>query len=946
MHVVLDPADGDFFARYAWCLNPILTLADQLRRLDEELRASRDAAPGWRAEEYAINVYLLASAIACTVDDYLGPRGWDPSRMTARFPRLRGALPLLGVLGRLPLDLTPDVGDFRIRRWRAAWTRCVDLASEILAGAAAVERWTELRTTAARLIRAPLPGRLLKRRLRLPEGFRNQDLSHPDVFRLAQRFAERHQNWSGALAIVGVRTAGAYFAPLVKAYLGRLGWAPISWLTVRPRQGLSAAERRELRALGRRGIPVLVIDDNPNTGRTHALLLDALAQCGIAPDRLTILVPRHPVRPDWTLPPDAPGAGRVEVVTLEPEETHKAQLLTPAGVEPVLREWLGAQGFPRVAIRPNLAVDALNARLVAHYPDGFQVRAKRVYEVEVAGDAERPRVIHVIAKSVGWGWFGYHAYLAGTRLTGFVPRVIGLRHGLLFAEWVGPLTGSADGAPAEMSATTLARYVARRTERLALSEDPWLDGGGAGWNGWERLLSLLRHAYGAFVGRAKVAALRRALYRFASPTPTLVDGRMRPEEWLWTPEATYKLDYEQHNFGQADLGIVDPAYDLASAIFEFGLGPAAERELVQAYGQETGDRSIADRVLLYKLLTGSIALEQGAYWAPRARDRETALGWHARYLAARNFLTYEVHQLAANWLATRRSLGWSGPLVFLDVDGVFDCEALGFPHTTPSGLAALDQLRAAGYAIVLNTGRSVEHVHRYCQIYGLPGGVAEYGSVFVDAVSARARALATPAGLAALERCRQALSALPGVFVDPDYRYSVRAYRYQDGRTVGLPAAELEALLARSDFQGLEGMAMAADSYVLERGLTKGTAILAVKRELGRPETAVVAIGDSDQDVPMLEAADRWYAPANSSNRVRALASASSGRITARARQRGFLEAVTDLLRARGVAPAALPSLARPRRVSTVADLLLSVLHAAERGGAARWLAATLWQRL
>ena len=37
---------------------------------------------------------------------------------------------------------------------------------------------------------------------------------------------------------------------------------------------------------------------------------------------------------------------------------------------------------------------------------------------------------------VGWGWLGYHAYLAGVRLSGFVPKTIGLRHGLLLTEWI------------------------------------------------------------------------------------------------------------------------------------------------------------------------------------------------------------------------------------------------------------------------------------------------------------------------------------------------------------------------------------------------------------------------------------------------------------------------------------------------------------------------------
>ena len=80
---------------------------------------------------------------------------------------------------------------------------------------------------------------------------------------------------------------------------------------------------------------------------------------------------------------------------------------------------------------------------------------------------------------------------------------------------------------------------------------------------------------------------------------------------------------------------------------------------------------------------------------------------------------------------------WSKRLFFLDLDGVFDCDALGFPHTTPSGLAALRLLRAHDVSVVLNTGRGVEDVRDYCRAYDLAGGLGEFGSVFVDAVAGR-----------------------------------------------------------------------------------------------------------------------------------------------------------------------------------------------------------------
>src|SRR2546422_6546132 len=100
------------------------------------------------------------------------------------------------------------------------------------------------------------------------------------------------------------------------------------------------------------------------------------------------------------------------------------------------------------------------------------------------------------------------------------------------------------------------------------------------------------------------------------------------------------------------------------------------------------------------------------------RSASQGAPWNERYLAARNFLTHQLHRACAGFLPPRPTARWSDALVFLDVDGVFDCELLGFPHATVSGLTALALLQAQGFAVVLNTGRSVEHVREYCRTYG------------------------------------------------------------------------------------------------------------------------------------------------------------------------------------------------------------------------------------
>src|SRR5262249_48366156 len=158
------------------------------------------------------------------------------------------------------------------------------------------------------------------------------------------------------------------------------------------------------------------------------------------------------------------------------------------------------------------------------------------------------------------------------------------------------------------------------------------------------------------------------------------------------------------------------------------------------------------------------------------------------------------------------------------------------------------------------TGQSVEHVRHYCQTYIFPGGVAEHGSVFVDAVRHCEVALIDAEASQQLARCREAVKALPGVFVDPEYRYSVRAFHYHGPGTAGLPADEVDDLLARYCCDRLGVIARSACTDFVAKGVGKGSGVLSVKRYLGCAGEPVAAIGDSELDLEMLEIAEFGYA--------------------------------------------------------------------------------------
>ena len=84
--------------------------------------------------------------------------------------------------------------------------------------------------------------------------------------------------------IVGIRTGGAYLAPLWKASLTGLGVEDVHWCTVRPSKGCAAVDGLETaRAwLQHRFAPVIVVvDDQPDTGATMECVGEQFRERGV-----------------------------------------------------------------------------------------------------------------------------------------------------------------------------------------------------------------------------------------------------------------------------------------------------------------------------------------------------------------------------------------------------------------------------------------------------------------------------------------------------------------------------------------------------------------------------------------------------------------------------------------------------------------------------------------
>ncbi|MFI8459104.1 hypothetical protein [Kitasatospora sp. NPDC085464] len=144
----------------------------------------------------------------------------------------------------------------------ALWTRCRDTSrpgEQVLREA--TYRAARLLAAGDDTLIAPVAGRLPlwlrsdRSVVRLPASLAVQGVEWQDMLALAQTWLDaRHE--TGPVLVAGVRTGGAYLAPLIAAHLEAAG-VDVQVTSVRPGEQLEADNRR-----------ILVVDDPPLTGRT------------------------------------------------------------------------------------------------------------------------------------------------------------------------------------------------------------------------------------------------------------------------------------------------------------------------------------------------------------------------------------------------------------------------------------------------------------------------------------------------------------------------------------------------------------------------------------------------------------------------------------------------------------------------------------------------------
>ncbi len=800
----------------------------------------------------------------------------------------------------------------------------------------------------AAVLEDPIPEGIRGKCTKLPSPFRRLDLTPDDILVLGRRFIAQCRDQGEPLLLLGLRTSGSYFAPLLLALLRSEGFQTVVQLTIQPDKGPGRRELQVLRSCARAGFTAVLLDDSPHTGRTLLAGLEAARRAGFAADKLRVLLPVHPANKKGLGPLNSCFA-----IRLESQEWQKHRLLESEAVAERIAEYYRARGYESIQVARTAQTDEINATLETRYAGYRSSRLKRAYAVKLRIEGGETEYRSALVKSVGCGWLAYHAALSAAKLAGHLPPVLGLRDGMLYLEWVQQpaFTTERDDARAKLlDAAT--RYVADRVCRLSLRPTP--NGRRRRLAGHENGLRLLAECLSRVYGPSVICSLARPgleqiLASLSCQFPTAIDGRMERQKWISGPRGFLKVDFEHHGMGKNEVNVVDPAYDLACTILSLDLSEQEEAELIRLYVEKTGDEGVEQRLYTSKLLAGFWAMQSArGYLLGKAQTAEVQALYHQQFLRAWNFLTVQGARYCGRQCRGSLTTEWAQRLVVLDVDGVIDRRIFGFPCTTAAGIEALSLLRQHGFSVALNTARSASEVREYCQAYALAGGVAELGAYLWDAITQRERILLDREEIRQLEALRTYLRSLPGVFLDPRYRYSVRAFTYAE-KPKGLRGALEQALLpgcsgifgssplstlavhhcmAELGLERLSFHHTSIDTTITAAKHDKGTGLAALRDFVLTPKAEIIAVGDSDTDLPMFRDATHSFAPGHIHCKREARLLGCS--IVRQSYQRGLLEIARMLVH---------PEESRCDRCDAAAwrsgcsDLFLSLLKAADRPG-------------
>jgi hypothetical protein len=490
------------------------------------------------------------------------------------------------------------------------------------------QRWVaRLATTLGCLHAAQLPDLV---EIRVPEGYAHYGLM-PEAYLLAATHVARTLCPAHAVCI-GIRSIGTSLSALVTATLEEHGCRVLS-LTVRPhghpfdRRPRFAAELAcELDARSKEFF--LIVDEGPGlSGSSLAGTAVALEALGVGSERI-VLLPSWRTDGSHLRSADARARwGRYRQFSVGFEETWIA-----AGRRPTLgrcvrdlsaghwRDLLYRCGDDLPAVHPQHE----RRKLLASAPDDD-------------GPAH-------LLRFAGLGRYGDGKLERARELAeaGFCSTAVDLEAGYLTLEFVPGVPVRPRRHDLELL-DAMARYLAHLRRRYASSRARTDD-----------LEDVLRVNVREGLGDVGAIALERRLSRLPTAereTPTMLDGRMLPHEWVSTASGYRKTDAVDHHDDHFYPGPQDIAWDVAGTCLEFGLTGDARRELIARYRRASGDREIPVRLPFHALAYLACRLGYATFAADALGNTPDGVRFRRRATTYRRLLRAELAADGGAWHA-------------------------------------------------------------------------------------------------------------------------------------------------------------------------------------------------------------------------------------------------------------------------------------------------------
>ena len=307
---------------------------------------------------------------------------------------------------------------------------------------------------------------------------------------------------------------------------------------------------------------------------------------------------------------------------------------------------------------------------------------RALYRVEFSEAGQRPRG-EVLVRGTGLGYFGRHALAVSEALAASCRSVYGFEDGLLYRPGYRSIAGDhvrVRGQPMHglRGACRGRRRVRRRAAPALAVPDDLSERLLGEWPAWEVASTALSRVFGRGWIAARIPLVDPIVRRLLGSRTRPSSTRTWPlNRWFLEPDGALpfvKVGFDEGIFrGDVELACYDPVFDLASltANVDVSTGAGERREhralLRDRYERATGEQIDEERWLLYQLVR---------LWDEQRGADTTEQGGRGRFDRAARASPPAVLR---GHLLRRRRPPTSGELCAIDVDGVLETSALGFP---------------------------------------------------------------------------------------------------------------------------------------------------------------------------------------------------------------------------------------------------------------------------